>query len=114
MLSQREWKGNIRELEHLIEHAMIIENGGSISAATIAKILPESPEHVYREPAPIKLDETNLDIVVSEYEASHISKVLMMTNGNRVKAAKLLGISRSVLYEKIRRYAISKYAISKA
>jgi DNA-binding NtrC family response regulator len=107
MLTKREWKGNIRELEHLIEHAVIIEKGSSISAATIAKIAPEYADNPYQSPAPASsIDQTDLEIAVSEFESAHIKKILSLAGDNRVKAAKLLGISRSVLYEKMKRYGI--------
>lgn len=107
MLTKREWKGNIRELEHLTEHAVIIEKGTSISAATIAKIVPEYADNPYQAPQQASsIDQTDLEIAVSEFESAHIKKIIALANDNKVKAAKLLGISRSVLYEKIKRYGI--------
>jgi two-component system, NtrC family, response regulator AtoC len=107
MLMKREWKGNVRELEHVIEHAVIIENGPSISAATIAKIAPEYTEHSFAAPAvSVSIDQPDLEAAVAAFESDHIRKVLKMTKDNRVKASKLLGISRSVLYEKLKRYGI--------
>jgi two-component system, NtrC family, response regulator AtoC len=107
MLSKREWKGNIRELEHLMEHAVIVEKGSSISASTIAKIAPEYPDNHYQTPVnAASIDQTDLEVAVSEFEARHIKKIITLAGDNKVKAAKLLGISRSVLYEKIKRYGI--------
>lgn len=101
LLAVREWKGNIRELEHLIEYAMIVENTGVISAMTISKILPENKS--------VECDggeQVDLDGAVSEFERGHIKKVIKQAGGNKAKAAKMLGISRSVLYEKISKYNI--------
>ncbi|HEY1406276.1 MAG TPA: sigma-54 dependent transcriptional regulator [Spirochaetota bacterium] len=107
LLSKREWKGNVRELEHLIEHAVIIEKGGAISPATLTKILPEYADNPYQSVALSRENDiTNLETAVAEFESDHIRKVLAIAGNNRVKASKYLGISRSVLYEKLRRYGI--------
>lgn len=107
MLSKREWKGNVRELEHFVEHASIVEKGSSISAATIAKILPEYANNPYQSPlSAAESDSTDLEIAVTDFESAHIRKVLLIAKDNRVKAARLLGISRSVLYEKLKKYNI--------
>jgi DNA-binding NtrC family response regulator len=107
MLSKREWKGNVRELEHFVEHASIVEKSSSISAATIAKILPEHADNPYQSTLSAgESGSTDLDSAVADFEASHIRKVLTLAKDNRVKAAKLLDISRSVLYEKLKKYNI--------
>jgi DNA-binding NtrC family response regulator len=107
MLSKREWKGNVRELEHIIEHAVIIEKGTAISFATLAKIFPEYADSPFHSiPDGNDAENLALDNAVATFEAAHIKKVLKVAKGNRVKAAQILGISRSVLYEKIRRYGI--------
>ncbi|HNX57790.1 MAG TPA: sigma-54 dependent transcriptional regulator [Spirochaetota bacterium] len=107
LLSQREWKGNVRELEHLIEHAVIVENGNSVSRNTLMKILPENADNPYQSVVLGREGSiTDLETAVSEFEADHLRKVIGIAGGNRVKASKLLGISRSVLYEKMKRYGI--------
>jgi DNA-binding NtrC family response regulator len=101
MLSAREWKGNIRELEHLIEYAMIVESASMISAPTLRSIIHEN-RSVESEIS----DLSDLDNAVSEFETMHIKKVIKRAGGNKAKAAKMLGISRSLLYEKISKYNI--------
>jgi transcriptional regulator with PAS, ATPase and Fis domain len=51
-------------------------------------------------------EKSTLSHVTSEAEKSHIEKVLKSTNGNRTKAAEILGISRKSLWEKIKTYKI--------
>ncbi|HNR87748.1 MAG TPA: sigma-54 dependent transcriptional regulator [Spirochaetota bacterium] len=101
ILRNREWKGNIRELEHLIEYALIVENSDRITTGTILHILPEKSEGVAAEDF-----DPDLEATMARLEAAHIRSVISMAGNNRSKAAKLLGISRSVLYEKLRRHGI--------
>ena len=88
------WPGNIRELRNVLERAVILCQGQVISARHLTL-----PSHASEEePEPLAL---------SEVERIHISKVLASSGNNRTKAAKLLGISRSTLNEKIKTYQIA-------
>ena len=102
LLTQRAWSGNVRELEHLIEYAMVIEKGGSISATTISHILPESKDGADQD----KAFQVNLSEAVNGFEKNHLIRVIRMAGGNKAKASRMLGISRSVLYEKLKKHGI--------
>ncbi len=102
LLRQRAWSGNVRELEHLIEYAMVIEKGGSISATTISHILPESKDGADQD----KAFQVNLSEAVNGFEKNHLIRVIRMAGGNKAKASRMLGISRSVLYEKLKKHGI--------
>ncbi len=101
ILMKREWKGNVRELQHIVEHAMIIEETSVLSKDTIIQILPEYKQSVNHELSPL-----NLEKAVEAFEKKHIQYVLKLSHNNRSKTAKTLGISRSVLYEKLKKYGI--------
>jgi two-component system, NtrC family, response regulator AtoC len=102
ILKQRKWNGNIRELEHLIEHALIVETGPRISADTVLHVLPE-----VRSVAPASgTFEPDLAAAVGDFEKAHIIRVIQLARNNKAKAARLLGISRSVLYEKLKKYGV--------
>lgn len=103
LLKQRLWSGNVRELEHLIEYAMVIEKGSSISATTISHILPESKGGADQGDAVFQV---NLGEAVNGFEKNHLIRVIRMAGGNKAKASRLLGISRSVLYEKLKKHGI--------
>ncbi len=88
------WKGNVRELDNVIELAMILGNGEWITPAELPQC--EAPlEEDCVEPL------SNLRIAVQSYEKSHIENVLKETGGDKTRAAGLLGVSRSSLYRKI-------------
>jgi len=101
LLTTRQWKGNVRELQHVIEHAIIIEEKDAISKDTLLQILPEYKEGLSEELSPL-----NLSRAIEDFEKKHISHVLSLAHNNKSKAAKMLGISRSVLYEKLKKYRI--------
>ncbi|SFR66015.1 PAS domain S-box-containing protein [Marinobacter daqiaonensis] len=101
-LSGYDWPGNIRELRNVLERALTMDEGdGLLDAEAIFRVLPsQSGKAAFRLAArPIK----PLSKTVAEAEARAIEEALVASRGNRSQAAKLLGISRSVLYDKLSR-----------
>lgn len=90
------WKGNVRELDNVLERAMILGDGEWISELD----LPESAEPPAEE-ATAGTRSYNLKAAVNAYEKNHIENVLRFTNGDRTRAAELMGVSRSCLYRKL-------------
>ncbi len=89
------WKGNIRELDNVIEHAMIVGDGEWITTAD----LPNRVSAGAASDGGAIGDE--LKSAIQFYERGHISNVLQRCEGDKKKAAELLGISLSSLYRKI-------------
>ena len=93
------WKGNVRELDNVLERAMILGNGEWITPAELPQC--EVPQ-----------DEINLSVgnnlrtAVQSYEKSHIENILKETAGDKTRAAQLLGVSRSSLYRKLESLSI--------
>lgn len=99
-LGSYNWPGNIRELRNVLERALTMsEEGGVLDADAIFKVLPRTSESTLTQaaPRPVKL----LADILAKAEAHAIEDALVASRGNRTKAARLLGISRSVLYEKL-------------
>jgi DNA-binding NtrC family response regulator len=94
------WKGNIRELENVIEHAMILGNGEWITLADLPRSVP-------RETSDIPVVGDNLKEAVHAYEKIHIENVLRRIGHDKRKAAELLGLGLSSLYRKIEELHIS-------
>jgi transcriptional regulator with PAS, ATPase and Fis domain len=89
------WKGNVRELDNVIEHTMILAEGGDRITprdlpASIVLGGPNHPAFTY-----------NLKDALRQFEKQHILRVLDQTGQDRKEAAKLLDISLSSLYRKI-------------
>lgn len=96
-LTSYDFPGNIRELENILERAIIFSPGDTIEASQI--MLPNAP-------SPEKEDLSSFTIRSAEMNA--IKNALSATDGNRTKAASLLGISRRSLISKIEEYGIDK------
>ena len=92
-LLKYEWPGNVRELENAIERAVILAKDSHIEVADLPQ---ESLTLTHSAPLVGK----NL----GEVEKNHILNILNETGGNYSKAARILGISRMTLYNKIRAY----------
>ena len=97
LLKLYDYPGNARELANVIERAVIVATGRTIdehdlpaglSAAVVAQRQREQPPSL------------------AEMEASYIAEVLAATRGNKTECARILGISRKNLYEKIARYEL--------
>jgi transcriptional regulator with PAS, ATPase and Fis domain len=97
LLKSYDYPGNARELANVIERAVIVAGGRSIeqddlpaglSSAVVAQRQRERPRSL------------------AEMEASYIAEVLAATRGNKTECARILGISRKNLYEKIARYEL--------
>ncbi|MGD8537976.1 MAG: sigma-54 dependent transcriptional regulator [Candidatus Aminicenantes bacterium] len=84
------WPGNVRELENMIEHGVILS---TTNAVTMAE-LPQDIIH------PILEEEKTIEAVTKH----HILHVLEETEGNISEAAKILGIQRMTLYNKLKKY----------
>ena len=93
-LREQSWLGNIRELEHTIEKAIIIADGETLDENCLD--LPRKPEN------PVKNEFTTLE----EMEYNMIKAAIDKHKGNLSLAANQLGISRQTLYNKIKRYEL--------
>ena len=92
------WPGNVRELRNLIERVVLLEEGERLEV----EHLP--PEVAGRRVA--SEEDTGGLPTLAQMEADHIGEVLRLTAGNKTRAARILGISRQGLIEKVRRLRI--------
>jgi DNA-binding NtrC family response regulator len=101
LLMSLSWKGNIRELDNVLERAMILGAGEWVTPSE----LPQ-PGGRQDAPQPHRVAERRLKEAVRAYEKSHIESMLHETGGDRTRAAELLGLSRSSLYRKMEQVGI--------
>jgi len=90
VLLQHPWPGNVRELENVISSASITANGDFID-------LPDLPEGLQQRPRNAEGEEWR-PLSLEEVRKVHIRRVLDMCQGNRLRAAQVLGIGRTSLY----------------
>lgn len=96
-LSEAAWPGNVRELQHYIERAVVTTAGPELTCSDIVALGSKAPEEGLR---------TVVRDAVSQTERVRIVEALKKTGGNRLRAAKLLKISRAGLYNKLREYGL--------
>ena len=89
------WPGNVRELENMIEHGVILSTRNAVTMAE----LPQDIIH------PIPAEEKTIEAVTK----NHILRVLDETKGNISEAAKILGVQRMTLYNKLKKYGHTVY-----
>ena len=97
VLMNYQWPGNVRELENAIERAMVIGRGPEVQAA-------DFPLQVTTPPQP------ESGLALEDVERGHILHVLETCEWNQTRAAKVLGIDRVTLYNKIKKYGFRKAA----
>jgi two-component system response regulator AtoC len=97
------WQGNIRELENVIERAMILAKDRLITPTDLPLSITS-----YHEAATAAEPEDTLSIkkATRDLEKKLIRKALQLTDGNRSKAAGILEISRPILIAKIKEYGL--------
>ena len=91
------WPGNIRELENCIKRAVIMVDGNQITAQDVGLTVPEQPE-----------DDNSFDLrsIREKAERNAIISAMGRVNGNVVKAAEMLGVSRPTLYDLMHRLGL--------
>jgi sigma-54 dependent transcriptional regulator, flagellar regulatory protein len=111
------WPGNVRELAHRIERAALLARGTQIAEGDLSLPTSQTPIRVVRSvitaegsgPIPKQdvLDDSTLDLrsALEAVERTMIDRALSKANGNRTEAAALLGLNRTTLVEKLRKYA---------
>ncbi|MFL1404826.1 sigma-54 interaction domain-containing protein [Marinobacter sp. M1N3S26] len=111
LLARHHWPGNIRELRNVLERALTLnENAEALDRDILAQVLPALEtlsvpvtDTVPRAGHPVAGVTHTLAEVVASAEREAIESALAASRGNRSRAARLLGISRSVLYQKLAR-----------
>ena len=110
MMTNYSWPGNIRELKNMLERAVLLENDTVLRP----QHLPAELREARRPAAPRESEEgmQGFDVPsLATVEENHIHYVLTLTGGNKSQAARLLGISRQGLFERLKRWADTEAAI---
>jgi two-component system response regulator AtoC len=113
LLWSHEWRGNVRELENLVERCVLLGGEREISREELLSVWKrgaagegkETPRLLVQIPVP--LDRPDLKAAVREVEKQMIRIALERTGGSRPKAAELLGISHPALLYKAKAYGLN-------
>jgi two-component system response regulator AtoC len=98
LLQMYEYPGNARELANIIERAVIVATAKSIEENDLPPTVSAAVNAQRQKEQPLSL---------AQMEAVYIAQMLVATRGNKTKCARILGISRKNLYEKIARYELN-------
>ena len=92
VLMRHDWPGNVRELENAVERALVVGRGNEIRPADFS--------------FQFQLDEPKGGKTLDDIERVHIERILRETQHNLSRAARILGIDRTTLYNKLKRYGL--------
>jgi DNA-binding NtrC family response regulator len=119
LLQAHDWPGNVRELANAVERAALLADGPTIEPAHLGSLAvaagatrrrsaaPAEPAPVVRAAHSDASDwEAPKDLSLRSWEEALIRRVLRETDGNRSEAARHLGVNRTTLYNKMKRYGI--------
>jgi two-component system response regulator HydG len=98
LLLDYDWPGNVRELENSIEHATVLAKGDRIEATDLPAIVQTQAGRTLTDKLP----------TIEEHERNLLLETLEQCGWVKKEAAQHLGISRTALYDKLKRYQISK------
>ncbi len=97
VLSAYDWPGNVRQLRHVIERALVLADADAITPADLPAEVRE---------ADTRFGPDRPALTLAEMERRHIARVLAEVGGHRAHAAQLLGISERNLYRKIHEHGL--------
>ena len=106
LLGNYRWPGNVRELENVVERLAVLSDGDIIEANHLPEYICEEatlPTELSFSELTLPASGVNFNQLVDSYESKLISSALTQTNGNKKAAAKLLGLNRTTLVEKIKK-----------
>lgn len=108
LLRHYRYPGNVRELESIIAHAVIMADTHMIRAQDLPDDVREGVIPAFSLEYDTQPEAVATSLSLNDMEARHIRQVLEQVNGNQTQAAKLLGISRSTLWRKMSEYGLAE------
>jgi len=110
LLRKQRWPGNVRQLENFVERLVVMADGNAIDTTQIERLLVQRPSFVTQSTTtggvtPVQESspaDSELDKAVRAAETETLLRTLQRTGGNRSAAARVLGVSRQTLYNKLK------------
>jgi DNA-binding NtrC family response regulator len=106
LLQRYHWPGNVRELENAIERAVSLSHGPFVMPDDLPEAIRNTGSVQEEQPASKDARPEEVLLTLNEVEKRHLIRVLKETKGNKVRAAKILGIDRRTLYRMAERFGI--------
>jgi two-component system, NtrC family, response regulator AtoC len=109
LLEQQPWPGNVRQLQNLLERLVVLSESTTLTAAELSRELARQPGVVPASaaaPARSEASGTTLDSQKRDAERAALQDALARAGNNRTLAARLLGVSRRTLYNKLEEHGL--------
>ncbi len=105
LLIKHDWPGNVRELENTIQRAVVLAQGGVITSHHI--LLSNFGDRQMVDVGRLVRENTPLAEIMGQVERLALTEAMEVAKGDRSEAARILGLDRPVLYEKLKEYGLS-------
>lgn len=115
-LQSRPWRGNVRELQNVIEHVAVIAEAGRPITPDDIPVYDDAPAHAEEAglPAGIMNDAFHVakDNLIAHFEKEYLARLTTRAGGNMSKAARLAGIDRTTLYRLMEKHGFRRDVLS--
>ena len=107
-LKQQRWPGNVRELQNVVERAVILSSSSVLDVPDLSGEMIDAPATSSAVRVPAGTPYPFESLALEEVERRHIEQVMNSVGGQKSRAAEILGINRTTLWKKLRRYEESQ------
>ena len=101
-----EWPGNVRQLENVLMRSVVLASGGPVQRRHLTGMVGAFSDKALGPAAPVRPREDLRSL--AEVERDHIEHIMALKGGNVSAAAKILEVSRTTLYKKLRDYGLGE------
>ena len=106
IMTNYKWPGNVRELANVLEQSILnVRQGDAIQPENL-------PSFIFEKSYSVNENDSSLKNVLLDAERQAVERALAITSGNKRRAAKLLGIQRCVLYQKLKKHRLCESTAS--
>jgi len=105
-LTSYEWPGNVRQLQNVVERCVVLASGDMVGVEDLPAEIKDE-ESQYKSAVDLLPAEINLSETLEKIEAALIRRALARSNFVQVKAAEMLGLSKSLLQYKLKKYKLT-------